>query len=128
MAKQPLSDYEIAQKRVKKQKEFYQNFISWVIFSAAFLAFNLWTSPEFLWSLFAIGGWGIGVLFHGLEAFGIFGKHTKWEEAAIEREMERMANRRGHRPQHNLPPADRVEEEALKLKTLRKDYDETDFV
>ncbi|MEO1714653.1 MAG: 2TM domain-containing protein, partial [Bacteroidota bacterium] len=128
-AKQPLSDYEIARKRVKKKKEFYGNFISWSVFSVFLLIFNLIVSPEFLWAFFGIVGWGIGVLFHGLDAFGYLGKHTRWEEKAIHKEMERMARRRNQHPRE-LPPADRVMNDELELRTLRKDknYDESDLV
>lgn len=77
--------YEKAAKRVKELKEFYGNISSYCIV-ISFLAFlNLMTSPEHLWFLWPMLGWGIGVAFHAVSVFGI-GK--SWEEKKIKELMD----------------------------------------
>lgn len=81
---------ERARKKVKDQKEFYVNFTSYAIV-IPFLAFVNWFTSGFAfpWFLFAAGGWGIGLVFHYMEAFDrnpFFSKD--WEQRKIEQFME----------------------------------------
>ena len=74
------ASYRKAAKRVKELKAFYGNLTSYCIV-ISFLAFlNIMTSPEYLWFLWPMLGWGIGVAFHAVNVFGI-GK--SWEEKKI---------------------------------------------
>ncbi len=82
--------YLRAQERVSRIKKFYSSLISYVLVISFLGALNYytneWRHPWFLWAAF---GWGIGLVFHALKAFGwnpLFGK--EWEERKIREIME----------------------------------------
>lgn len=79
--------YENAKKQVMEIKSFYSHLIVYLIMSVFFIVVNLLTSPGFYWFYWPIMGWGVGVLFHGMETFkkGTFGKN--WEERKIQEIM-----------------------------------------
>ncbi len=84
------NSYIKAVDRVEKIKEFYQNLIMYIIFIPVFMFINLRFSPQFHWFYFPIIGWGIGVLFHGLETYNyniFLGKD--WEERKIKELMDK---------------------------------------
>ncbi len=78
------SSYVRAVEKVEKLKEFYQNVISYCIVIPFLVFINLNFSPQFHWFWFPMFGWGIGVLFHGLDVYDynpILGKN--WESKKI---------------------------------------------
>ena len=78
------SSYVRAVERVEKLKEFYQNIISYCIIIPFLVVLNLMFSPQFHWFWFPMFGWGIGVLFHGLDVYNynpILG--SNWESKKI---------------------------------------------
>lgn len=80
-------NYQRAKKRVEEIKGFYSNLIAYLIV-IPLLAYLNYRTTDFLWFLFPTVGWGIGVLFHGMCAFGfnpILGKD--WEERKIKELM-----------------------------------------
>ena len=84
------SNYVRAVERVQKIKEFYKNLVSYCVFIPVLIVINLRFSPGFHWFWFPMAGWGIGLLFHALEAYGynlILGKD--WEEKKIRELMEK---------------------------------------
>ena len=89
------SKYVRAVERVEKLKEFYQNLASYVIIIPFLIFINLYFSPRFHWFWFPAIGWGIGVIFHWLEAnnYNVFlGKN--WEERKIKEMMEEDRKRK----------------------------------
>ncbi|MEN2434065.1 2TM domain-containing protein [Weeksellaceae bacterium A-14] len=78
--------YERAYKRVKEIKGFYGNLISYCLVMPFLIFINLKTAPEYHWFWWPMLGWGIGVISHGLQVFGI-GKN--WEEKKIKELMEK---------------------------------------
>ncbi len=82
--------YERAKEQVKKMKEFYANVTSYCIVIPFLIFINYKTTGfNIPWVIFPIVGWGIGVLFHYMEAFDhhpIFGKG--WEKKKIEKYMQ----------------------------------------
>lgn len=122
MAKAKEPDYiKLAQKRVKKVKDFMAHFYSWVIVGLFLVFLNLLTSPGFLWSLIPMFGWAIGLAFHAFDVYGYPGFGKDWEEKALLREAEKLkaqARRMG------LPVAEKKEEEEqLELPELKKEKD-----
>ncbi len=89
------SKYVRAIERVEKLKEFYQNLASYVIVIPILIYINLTFSPWFHWFWFPLVGWGIGVLFHWLEAnnSNIF-LGRNWEEKKIKEIMDRESKNR----------------------------------
>jgi len=83
------SKYVRAVERVEKLKEFYQNLASYIIIMPFLIFINIEFSPNFYWFWFPLIGWGIGVLFHWLEAnnYNIF-LGANWEEKKIKEIME----------------------------------------
>ena len=81
--------YLKAKERVEQIKGFYGNFISYCLV----IPFLWWINSRttsFTWAIFPTIGWGIGLFFHGMEAFGynpFLGK--KWEEKKIRELMEK---------------------------------------
>ncbi len=80
--------YEEAKKRVKAKRDFYVHLGVYICVNI-FLIIN-WAFPAgagFPWFIFPLGGWGIGLVFHFLEAF-VF--EQKLDRAAIEKEAEKI--------------------------------------
>ena len=78
--------YQKAAKRVEELKGFYSNLISYVIV-IPFLAFiNYYTSPDYLWFIWPMLGWGFGLSMHALKTFGI---GTNWEEKQIQKILDK---------------------------------------
>lgn len=85
--------YLRAQEKVKKLKGFYGNLTSYCIIIPALAVFNYLSSNGFPWVIFPAIGWGIGLLFHGMEVFGynpLLGKD--WEDKKMKEFMERNQN------------------------------------
>lgn len=78
--------YDRAYKRVKEIKGFYGNLISYCLVIPFLIFINLKTVPEYHWFWWPMLGWGIGVISHGLQVFGI-GKN--WEEKKIRELMKK---------------------------------------
>lgn len=84
------TSYVRAVEKVEKLKEFYQNVVSYCIVIPFLVFVNLYTSPQFHWFWFPMIGWGIGVLFHGLDVYNynpFLG--SNWESKKIKELMER---------------------------------------
>ena len=67
------------------------------VVNAGLLLLNLLTSPGYLWFLWPLVGWGIGLAAHGLAVFGarlVWG----WEERRVGALLERDGDRRGEEP------------------------------
>ena len=78
--------YDRAVKRVKEIKGFYGNLISYCLVIPFLIFVNLRNSPEYYWFWWPMLGWGIGVVSHGFQVFGI-GKN--WEDRKIKELMEK---------------------------------------
>lgn len=87
--------FERAKKQVKEIKDFYAHAL-WFVFGMAFMIFiNLKYSPQYLWFLWSLLGWGIGLFFHGARVFNWFPFMNKdWEEKKIKQFMEEEDNQK----------------------------------
>lgn len=73
---------------VRDLKGFYTHLVIYGVVMGALLLFNLLRRPDHLWVVWPAVGWGIGVLFHGLnvfEVFNLFG--PKWEQRQIAKRL-----------------------------------------
>tara|TARA_R110002074_G_scaffold49068_10_gene125363 strand:+ start:3782 stop:5146 length:1365 start_codon:yes stop_codon:yes gene_type:complete len=87
------NSYVRAVEKVEKLKEFYQNLASYSIVIPFLVFINLYTSPGFHWFWFPMFGWGIGVLFHGLDVYNynpFLGRN--WEDKKIKEIMDEEDN------------------------------------
>ena len=82
------SSYVRAVEKVEKLKEFYQNIVSYCIVIPFLIFINFRVSPQFYWFWFPMIGWGIGIVFHGLDVYDynpFLGKN--WESKKIKELM-----------------------------------------
>ena len=80
--------YHEAKKRVEEIKGFYFHLVAYILVNAVLIVINLLTSPEYLWFIWPIIGWGIGLVIHAFSVFSnLWGK--SWEERKIKEIMEK---------------------------------------
>jgi hypothetical protein len=80
--------YEQAKKRVQARKEFFIHLAVYIVVNIMLvLIWAFAAGGGYPWFLFPLGGWGIGLLSHGLRVFVFEGKSDK---AAIEKEAEKI--------------------------------------
>ncbi|MED1511103.1 MULTISPECIES: 2TM domain-containing protein [Bacillus] len=81
--------YLRAKKRVENLKAFYIHLTVYILVNLMLFFINVSSDSSKLWFLYPLGGWGIGIVIHGLTTFpfGIFGK--EWEERKIKEYMEK---------------------------------------
>ena len=90
--------YEEAKKRVEEKKEFRVHAIVYVVINAMLALIWWFTGAEITgagvpWFVFPLGGWGIGLLFHGLGVY-VFSRRQE-DRRAIEREAEKIRREQG---------------------------------
>lgn len=80
--------YLRAQRKVKKLKGFYGSLIAYLVVNTGLAAINLLTSPQYLWFVWPLLGWGIGLTFQALATFEPFTLFSReWEEKKIQEYM-----------------------------------------
>ena len=80
--------YQEAKKRVEEIRGFYMHLVTYLLVNAVLVIINLLTSPQSLWFIWPLGGWGIGLILHAFSVFGgLWGK--AWEERKIREIMEK---------------------------------------
>jgi hypothetical protein len=81
--------YLRAKKRMENLKAFYIHLTVYILVNLMLFFINISSDSSKLWFLYPLGGWGIGIVIHGLTTFpfGIFGK--EWEERKIKEYMEK---------------------------------------
>lgn len=123
------SKYEIAKRRVRKKSEFHSHLATYLVTCGFLLAINLITSPSYIWAIWPFLGWGIGVVFHGLEAYGVFADKDR-EEEMIQKELQRMD--RTERRAIEVDDEDEMIRDHLELRDLRREkeprWNDEDFV
>ena len=127
--------YIEAEKRVKKKKEFFEHFTTFLVMSVFFFLLNMVTSFGHWWFMWPIIGWGIGVFFHYMSVFGLPGIGpitNEWEKKAIQEEIEKIEAEENY---SNAKYTEDTPEDKLELKDLepekevrRKNWDESDLV
>jgi predicted membrane channel-forming protein YqfA (hemolysin III family) len=81
--------YKKAKKKVKEIKGFYSHLASYIMVISVLIFINLRYSPQYLWFIWTLLGWGFGVLGHAIAVFDLFSKFGKdWEERKIKEFMD----------------------------------------
>ena len=81
--------YKKAKKKAQEIRSFYINLTCYCVIIPTLIFINLYFTPEFYWFYFSMLGWGMGLLFHGMSAFGwnpFLGKG--WEERKLKQFMD----------------------------------------
>ncbi len=82
--------YEKAKKRVEAKIGFYIHLAVYIGVNVLLIVINLTTSPQYLWFLWPLFGWGIGVFFHGMSIFVFSGrKFREVKEKMIKEEIKK---------------------------------------
>ena len=80
--------YQKAKQRVTALREFYGHLSVYAIVNTGLFLLNMTTSPDSLWFIWPLMGWGIAVVLHALRVFsGTLG--SNWEEKKIAEFMEK---------------------------------------
>ena len=75
---------------VRKLRGFYVHLFQYLFVNAGLLAINLIFTPRHLWALWAIGGWGIGLLGHAFMIFRpVWFLGPEWERQQVEKRLGR---------------------------------------
>ena len=86
----PMTEEEMrrkAERRAHAKLGFRSHLVAYVIVNLGLAVLNLGTSPHYLWFLWAAGGWGIGLVAHGV-AVHLDGSNLR--EQMIAKELERL--------------------------------------
>ena len=82
--------YQDVRKKVNEMRKFYEHLTIFILLSIILIVINLVTSPGYLWFMWCLLGGGIGVIIHGLLAFGISPiLNSDWEERKIRELLEK---------------------------------------
>lgn len=81
--------YLRAKKQVENLKAFYIHLTVYILVNTMLTILNLVTNPSYLWFLFPLVGWGIGLLIHGISFISIGRFGAAWEERKIKEYMDR---------------------------------------
>lgn len=88
--------YRRATQRIELLRGFYGHALVYVLVNAGLTAYNVAVSPDHLWFVAVLAGWGIGLIAHGAYVMGS-GRFlgAAWAERKIREEMEREQRRSG---------------------------------
>lgn len=89
-----FENYKKAKKQVTEIKGFYSHLLTYVIVMIILVYINLKYSPEYLWFLWTMLGWGIGLFFHAMKVFKFvpfLGKD--WEQKKMQQFMDEQKNK-----------------------------------
>lgn len=81
MNEQEIS-YLKARERVAALRDFYRHLGVYVIVNLGLFLINMATSPETLWFIWPLMGWGIAIALHALRVF-VEQPGSSWEEKKI---------------------------------------------
>jgi hypothetical protein len=81
-------EYDRARTRVEEKLGFVMHLVCYVVVNTFLVALNLATSPGYFWVKWALLGWGIGLVLHGVGVF-VVGGNSRLKEWLIERELDR---------------------------------------
>ncbi|MCB0633552.1 MAG: 2TM domain-containing protein [Lewinella sp.] len=126
--------YRKAAKRVKAKKDFYNHFATYAVMGVFFFLLNAATAWGHWWFFWPMLGWGIGIFFHYLDAFGLPGvgevNEPGWEERAIDEELRKMGY-----PKQRKTAKPKMDDDYLELREMKKekavrkpDWDEDELV
>ncbi len=82
--------YQRAKRRAEAKIGFYIHLAVYVGVNVLLVVVNLSTSPQYIWFVWPLFGWGIGLFFHGMSVFVFSGKRFRGiKEKMIQEEMKR---------------------------------------
>ena len=90
-----------AKKRVSELKSFYKHFFIYIIVMGVLFIID-WRDHGNWWFFWPLLGWGIGITFHAVSTFGVFGVFGRdWEERKIKQLIEKDDTEQSDRPEQS---------------------------
>jgi hypothetical protein len=86
--------YEIAERRVEAKLAFYRHLAIYVAVNVLLIIINLITSPETLWFIWPLLGWGIAIVIQAIQVF-VFPTESSLKARMIEKEIEKQSKTTG---------------------------------
>lgn len=87
----PYDDtYERARRRVEAKLGFYIHLFVYLAVNVLLVVLNLMYTPQYLWFLWPLFGWGIGIVFHALGVY-VFPSGSPIKERMIAHEIRKSA-------------------------------------
>ena len=88
----PADDHlrRTAERRVAAKLSFRIHLVTYLLVNAGLVLLNIVTSPSYLWCLWVVFGWGVGLIAHG---YAVYGVANVDRERLIQAELARL--RRG---------------------------------
>ncbi|MFC7514837.1 2TM domain-containing protein [Herbaspirillum sp. GCM10030257] len=80
--------YRAAKRHVERKIGFAIHLSVYVLVNAGLILTNVLFSPDKVWAVWPLFGWGIGLLFHGLATY-LHGPGMNWKNRMIEQELKR---------------------------------------
>ena len=80
--------YQKAKERVTVLRDFYRHLSVYVIVNLGLFLINMAVSPEALWFIWPLMGWGIAIALHALRVF-VEAPGSSWEEKKLAELMEK---------------------------------------
>ncbi|HXX35933.1 MAG TPA: 2TM domain-containing protein [Thermodesulfobacteriota bacterium] len=85
--------YQRARKRVEAKIGFYIHLAVYIGVNILLIIINLLTSPQYLWFIWPVIGWGVGIFLHGTATFIFSGRKFKEvRDRMIEKEIKRQSS------------------------------------
>ena len=81
--------YLRAKKKVEQLKGFYIHLLVFVLVNIIFFVVNFLSNPGYWWFLYPLGGWGIGIIVHGISTMASLRFGDAWEKRKISEYMEK---------------------------------------
>ena len=79
-----------AMEYVQELKSFYMHAMTFVVINIFLILLNLISSPGYLWFLWVLLGWGLGLSLHAIYTFDWFSLFdSEWEKKQIEKRLGR---------------------------------------
>ncbi len=73
---------------VRDIKGFYSHLLKYAVVILCLFVINIFNSPNYYWVIWPALGWGVGILFHGLNVFEVFNFFgPDWEKRQIEKRL-----------------------------------------
>ena len=81
--------YRQAKRRAEVKLGFFIHLAVYLIVNVLLVAINLMTTPDYLWFIWALLGWGIGLFCHGFAVF-FLSDGAPLKQRLIEKEMRKQ--------------------------------------
>lgn len=83
---------QTAHQNAKLKVEFKIHLVVYLAVNSLLAIINLTLTPEYLWVIWPVMGWGLGIIIHGINLH--FSTSSNLKERMIQKEMEKQQNQR----------------------------------